>query len=86
MTKALHTPGDWSAKYFEALENDGAGTLLPAGKMKRSIFAVRKDDQGRRCAQIVAEVFERGGYPVAGGLGNTCQLVRGKRPLPTECQ
>lgn len=34
--------------------------------MKRSIFAQRFDEEKRRCTQIVADVFEQGGYPKLG--------------------
>lgn len=66
MDNGGYTPGEWTAKYFEALENDGKGTLVPTGNMKRSIFAERRDAQNRRCTQIVAEIFEQAGHEKQG--------------------
>lgn len=63
---AKHTPGQWKALYFEAMENDGAGTLIPTGTMKRVIRAERTDQQNRRCYQHLAEVFEQAAYPDQG--------------------
>jgi len=61
-----YTPGDFKAVYFEAHENDGTGTLAPTGHMKRAIHAIWHDDQGRRCTQFVAEVFEQAAHPEQG--------------------
>ncbi len=67
MTKETkHTPGEWKALYFDALENDGTGTLVPAGYKKRVISAVWFDEQNCRCTQFLAEIHEQAGHPEQG--------------------
>jgi hypothetical protein len=63
---ARFTAGDWKTSHFDALENDGTGTLVAAGYKKRVISAVRFDKQNRRCTQFLAEVHEQAGLPEQG--------------------
>lgn len=58
-----HTPGEWSAHHFVVFEPDDAGKMKQGEKMKRSVFAHNNDEQGRRCTQVLADVFEQAGHP-----------------------
>lgn len=55
---AERTQGDFKHVHFPHCELKD-GTLFPTDQWKRAIHARWHDDQGRRCTQYIAEVFEQ---------------------------
>jgi hypothetical protein len=83
-TETKHTRGEWKALYFDALENDGTGTLVLAGYKKRVISAVWFDEQNRRCTQFLAEVHEQAAHPEQGEAN--ARLISTSPKLLTACK